>query len=112
MNDFSSGADGVLIAGCHPGECHYIEQNFKTIRRFEMLRHTLRDLGIDERRLRLVWASAAEAAHLADTIDQLVEDVRTLGPLRWSNNWSEDTAHRDAVENTRREHAEAIEVPQ
>ncbi len=80
MKAFSLGADGVLIAGCHPGECHYIEQNYKTIRRHAMLKRTLRDLGIDERRVRLVWASAGEAAHLAKAIDQMVEDVRTLGP--------------------------------
>src|SRR5512136_1551046 len=98
LKALSLGADGVLIAGCHPGECHYIEQNYKTIRRFEMLRHTLRSLGIDERRVRLVWASAAEAAHLAEAIDQMVEDVRTLGPLHWPGNWAEDGAHLDDVE--------------
>lgn len=105
------GADGVLVAGCHPGECHYIEQNYKTIRRFEMLRHTLRALGIDERRVRLVWASAAEASHLAEAVDQMVEEVRTLGPLHWSRNWSEDGAHLDDVERILHEHAEAMEVP-
>ncbi|HOW19092.1 MAG TPA: hydrogenase iron-sulfur subunit [Phycisphaerae bacterium] len=105
------GADGVLVAGCHPGECHYIEQNYKTIRRFEMLRHTLRALGIDERRVRLVWASAGEASHLVEAIDQMVEEVRTLGPLHWSANWAEDGAHLDAVERILHEHAEAMEVP-
>lgn len=111
LKAFALGADGVLVAGCHPGECHYIEQNYKTIRRFEMLRHTLRALGIDERRVRLVWASAAEASHLAEAIDQMVEEVRTLGPLHWSANWAEDGAHLDAVERILHEHAEAMEVP-
>ena len=110
LKALSLGADGVLIAGCHPGECHYVEQNYKTIRRFAMLKRTLRALGIDDRRVRLVWASAAEAAHLAEDVDQMVEDVRTLGPLRWSANWAEDGAHLDDVEKILREHTEAMEV--
>ncbi|MBK9126382.1 MAG: hydrogenase iron-sulfur subunit [Phycisphaerales bacterium] len=107
---FSLGADGVLVAGCHPGECHYIEQNYKTLRRFALLRHTLRALGISERRLRLVWASAAEAVQLAEAIDAMVEDVRTLGPLRWPANWAEQNAHLDDVEKILLEHQAAMEV--
>ncbi len=104
------GADGVLIAGCHPGECHYIEQNYKTMRRFALLKHTLRALGISERRVRLVWASAAEAAQLAASIDEMVEDIRTLGPLHWSANWPEHEQHLDAVERILLEDADAAEV--
>ena len=104
------GADGVLIAGCHPGECHYIEQNYKTMRRFALLQHTLRQLGISERRVRLVWASAAEAAHLAKAIDELVEDIRTLGPLRWPTNVAEESGHLDAIAKILLEHQEAVEV--
>ena len=111
LKALSLGADGVLIAGCHPGECHYIDQNYKTIRRFTMLKHTLDAMGIDERRVQLVWASAAEASHLTEAINEMVEEVRTLGPLRWSANWAEDGAHLDAVERILREHAEAMEVP-
>jgi F420-non-reducing hydrogenase iron-sulfur subunit len=110
LEAFSRGADGVLIAGCHPGECHYIEQNYKTIRRFVMLRHTLEGLGIDGRRVRLVWASAAEGALLARTIDEMVEDICTLGPLHWSRNWAEDGTHLNEVACIGREHAEAMEV--
>lgn len=110
LKALSLGADGVLVAGCHPGECHYIEQNYKTIRRFEMLKHTLEAMGIDERRVQLVWASAAEASHLAEAIDNMVEEVRTLGPLHWSANWAEDGAHLDAVERILHEHTEAMEV--
>lgn len=112
LKALSLGADGVLVAGCHPGECHYMEQNYKTIRRLAMLKHTLRELGISERRLRLVWASAAEAAHLAEAINEMVEDVRTLGPLNWSTNWAEDRIHLDAIERILQEHAEAAEVSQ
>lgn len=104
------GADGVLVAGCHPGECHYIEQNYKTMRRFAMLRHTLRAFGIDERRVRLVWASAAEAARLAEEIDRIVEEIRVLGPLRWPLTAGHDGAHLHDVERILHEHAEAMEV--
>ncbi len=62
LKAFALGADGVMIAGCHPGECHYLEQNYKTMRRFAMLRPTLRALGVEDARLRLQWASAAEGA--------------------------------------------------
>jgi F420-non-reducing hydrogenase iron-sulfur subunit len=108
----SLGADGVLVAGCHPGECHYIEQNYKTMRRFAMLKATLRRLGISERRVRLVWASAAEAGILAKAVDEMVEDVRTLGPLHWQTNWAEDGAHLDDIERLLHEHAETMEVSQ
>jgi len=109
LKALSLGADGVLIAGCHPGECHYIEQNYKTVRRYEMLKQTLRQFGISERRVRLVWASAAEATQLAAAIDEIVEDVRTLGPLNWQSNLAEPN-HLDEVERILHEHAEAMEV--
>jgi F420-non-reducing hydrogenase iron-sulfur subunit len=89
LRAFASGADGVMIAGCHPGECHYINQNHKTIRRFEMLRHTLRALGVEDERLRLQWASAAEGTQLAAAIDAMVEAVRKAGPLRWPQRLAE-----------------------
>jgi F420-non-reducing hydrogenase iron-sulfur subunit len=81
----AGGADGVLITGCHPGECHYIEQNYKALRRFLLLRRTLAQLGIDPGRLKLVWASAAEGARLTVEITKMVEEVRALGPLNWPN---------------------------
>ena len=83
LKAFAEGADGVLISGCHPGDCHYIEQNSKTLRRFAMLRRTLEQMGIEPQRLKLVWASAAEGMILADEINQMVEEVRSLGPLHW-----------------------------
>ncbi len=105
------GADGVMVAGCHPGECHYIEQNYKTIRRYGMLKHTLKALGLEDDRVRLIWASAAEGQQLAEAINRFVEDVRKLGPLNWPGNWSEDPEHLAAVEKMAAEHAEAMEVP-
>ena len=106
----SLGADGVLVAGCHPGECHYIEQNYKAMRRFAMLKHTLRSLGVEENRVRLVWASAAEGQQLADAIDRLVADVKQLGPLRWPGNWAENGGRAEALESILKEHHEAMEV--
>ncbi len=105
------GADGVMIAGCHPGECHYLEQNFKALRRYQMLKHTLRALGIEEKRLRLQWASAAEGAQLAAAISEMTETVRRLGPLNWRDNWDEGDRYEQAIESLAREHAEALEVP-
>jgi F420-non-reducing hydrogenase iron-sulfur subunit len=103
------GADGVLVAGCHPGECHYIEQNYKAMRRFAMLRHTLRAMGIEDQRVRLQWASAAEGAQLAAAISDLVEQVRALGPLHWPAHWAEDGGRLESIEKMAAEHAEALE---
>ena len=77
------GADGVLIAGCHPGECHYVEGNIKALRRFILLKHMLGQLGVEEERVQLVWASASEGIILADAVDRMTEQVRALGPLNW-----------------------------
>jgi len=110
MKALSLGADGVLIAGCHPGECHYLEQNYKTMRRFHMLRHTLRQLGVEEERVRLVWASAAEGLRFAEAVDEMTEDLRRLGPLSWPSGWTPGPGDLDAVESLAREHAETLEV--
>jgi len=112
MKALSLGADGVMIAGCHPGECHYIEQNYKAMRRFHLLRHTLRAMGVEDERVQLVWASAAEGQQLAEAIDRLVADVKKLGPLGWSSNWEENGDRLKALEEIINEHAEAMEVPQ
>ena len=110
LKAFALGADGVLIAGCHPGDCHYIEQNYKTIRRHAMLQYFLEQMGIESDRLRLVWASAAEGQHLAESIDRFVDDLRKLGPLNWSANWEENGQRAEALEEIVGEHAEAMEV--
>lgn len=80
---FAGGADGVMITGCHPGDCHYVEQNYKALRRFLLLRKTLAQLGIEPERLKLVWASAAEGAIFTENVNSFVEQVRALGPLNW-----------------------------
>ena len=84
LKALAGGADGVLITGCHPGECHYLEQNFKAYRRYRLLREMLTQFGIEPERVKLVWASAAEGVRLAEEINRIVEEVRALGPLNWS----------------------------
>ena len=84
LQAFAGGADGVLITGCHPGECHYLEQNLKALRRTMLLQRTVAQFGIEPERIRLVWASAAEGVYLAQAITEMVAEIRTLGPLNWS----------------------------
>jgi F420-non-reducing hydrogenase iron-sulfur subunit len=83
LKALAGGADGVMITGCHPGDCHYVEQNYKALRRFLLLRRTLAQLGIEPERLNLVWASAAEGAIFTNEVNKFVEQVRALGPLNW-----------------------------
>lgn len=87
LKALAEGADGVMITGCHPGECHYLEQNYKALRRFILLRRTLTEMGIEPERVQLVWASAAEGARLAREIERIVNEVRELGPLNWPEKW-------------------------
>ena len=77
------GADGVLIAGCHPGECHYVEGNIKALRRYTLLKRMLKQWGIESERVQLVWASASEGNILAAAVDRMTEEVRALGHLQW-----------------------------
>jgi F420-non-reducing hydrogenase iron-sulfur subunit len=94
LKALAGGADGVLITGCHPGECHYLEQNYKALRRYLLLRRTLVAMGLEPARVRLVWASAAEGVKLAHEIETMVAEIRALGPLRWRQNGvALDSAH-------------------
>ncbi len=111
LRAFELGGDGVAIAGCHPGECHYLEQNQKAMRRCAMLRHTLGGLGVDPERIALVWASAAEGERLARELTAFTERLRALGPLAWREQWTEPEDRTAPVETLAAEHAEALEVP-
>lgn len=82
LDAFAKGADGVLIGGCHPGDCHYQEGNYKALRRFQLLQRLLSQMGIEGDRFRLEWISASEADRLRTTVNDMVEKVRKLGPLR------------------------------
>ena len=84
LKALKDGADGVMITGCHPGECHYLEQNYKALRRYLLLRRTLKQFGVEPERVKLVWASAAEGARFAQKVKEMVEQVRALGPLKWN----------------------------
>ncbi|OGN97714.1 MAG: methyl-viologen-reducing hydrogenase subunit delta [Chloroflexi bacterium RBG_13_51_36] len=91
----SIGADGVLVLGCHPGDCHYIEGNYKTMRRIPLLKKMLKQLGIEEERVRLEWVSASEGAKFAEVTDGFTESVRKLGPssLGHSKQGSKEAKH-------------------
>ena len=78
---FRNGADGVLIGGCHPGDCHYQEGNYKAQRRTTLLKKMLGQFGIEPERLRLEWISASEGERLRDVVNDFTEEVRRLGPL-------------------------------
>jgi F420-non-reducing hydrogenase iron-sulfur subunit len=78
---FAEGADGVLIGGCHPGDCHYTEGNRRALRRFTMLKRMLEELGLEDGRLRLEWISASEGEKVKVVMNEMVERVRALGPL-------------------------------
>lgn len=80
MKAFASGADGVLVGGCHPGDCHYLAGNIKSLRRSFLLRNLLLELGVEEKRFRLEWIAASESPHYAKFINEMVEDIRALGP--------------------------------
>jgi F420-non-reducing hydrogenase iron-sulfur subunit len=77
------GADGVLIAGCHPGECHYVMGNMRALRRYELLSRMLQQFGIEKERVQIVWAAASESNVLAEAVDHMTEQLSALGPLRW-----------------------------
>ncbi len=81
MMAFAKGADGVLIGGCHPGDCHYVEGNYKTLRRVTLLERMLHDLGLEKERFRLEWISASEGDKVKKVVNEMVEQVRALGPL-------------------------------
>lgn len=76
------GADGILISGCHIGDCHYSEGNFYARRRFAVLKRFLEYLGIDPRRIQMSWVSASEGDKWAKLIKELVEEIKQAGPSK------------------------------
>ncbi|MDQ7826507.1 MAG: hydrogenase iron-sulfur subunit [Candidatus Eremiobacteraeota bacterium] len=81
LRAFKKGADGVLVAGCHPGDCHYNEGNYYARRRLTMLGKILGHIGIEPERFRLEWVSASEGGRFADVIKAVAGQVKKLGPL-------------------------------
>lgn len=80
LEAFRSGADGVLVAGCHPGDCHYLSGNQKAQRRVSLLQMVMEQLGLEPERLRLDWISASEGERFAMIIKDMTEKIKTLGP--------------------------------
>jgi F420-non-reducing hydrogenase iron-sulfur subunit len=80
MEALARGADGVLLCGCHPGDCHYSEGNYKAMRRFRLLEQVLGAYGIERDRVRLEWVSASEGQRFADIVTDMTERLRALGP--------------------------------
>jgi F420-non-reducing hydrogenase iron-sulfur subunit len=95
LDAFARGADGVLIGGCHPGDCHYISGNHKCLRRFKLLKRMIADMGIEDGRFRLEWISASEGERLKNVVNAMVEEVRALGPLNMParfDDWDREAA--------------------
>jgi F420-non-reducing hydrogenase iron-sulfur subunit len=82
LSAFKAGADGVLVCGCHPGDCHYVEGNYKCLRRVPLTKVLLKGMGIDPVRLRLEWVSASEGNRFQEVITDFTEQVRNIGPLK------------------------------
>jgi len=82
LQALAQGADGVLICGCHPGDCHYSEGNYKAMRRYPLLKEVLKACGVENERVRLEWVSASEGQRFADIVKDMTERVRALGPSR------------------------------
>ncbi len=82
LSAFKEGADGVLICGCHPGDCHYHEGNYKCLRRYHLLQKYLDQMGLEKGRLRLEWISASEGKQFAQLADEFTEQIKQLGPCK------------------------------
>jgi F420-non-reducing hydrogenase iron-sulfur subunit len=98
LDAFAKGADGVLIGGCHPGDCHYQEGNYKALRRMRLLRRMMHDMGIEEDRFRLEWISASEGERVRTVIDDMTAKVRALGPLRMPNRFAVWDKEMESIE--------------
>lgn len=82
LKAFSGGADGVLVCGCHPGDCHYVEGNYKAARRMELMKTMLAQFGIEPERFRLEWISAAEGDRFVKVAREMYDSAVKVGPLR------------------------------
>jgi len=82
-----AGADGVLVGGCHPGDCHYVSGNYKARRRITILKEIMKALGLEDERVRIRWISASEGKRYADTVSRMTSDMRKLGPNPVARLW-------------------------
>ena len=95
LQALAGGADGVLVCGCHPGDCHYVDGNSKCMRRLPITRRLVEGMGVDPRRVRLEWVSASEGGRFTQIVTEFTEQIRALGPLQLSD-WCFDRAAADA----------------
>ena len=80
LSTYFKGADGILVAGCHPGDCHYGEGNYYARRRFALLKKVMETLNLDPDRLQLSWVSASEGKRYAEVVGEFTEKIKELGP--------------------------------
>ncbi len=80
LSAFNKGADGVLVSGCHPGDCHYLKGNFYARRKIYLVQKLLQFIGLENDRFRMSWVSAAEGAKFAQVMEDFVTDIKKLGP--------------------------------
>jgi F420-non-reducing hydrogenase iron-sulfur subunit len=80
FNALMKGADGVMVSGCHPGECHYINGNYKTLKRMELVKKLAKQIGIEDVRVRLEWFSASEAKKFVTVVGKFIEQLKHLPP--------------------------------
>jgi len=82
LRSFRQGADGVLLCGCHPGDCHYQEGNYRCLRRFYLLKKYIQQMGIEAERLKLEWISASEGKQFAELVNSFTQTIKELGPCK------------------------------
>jgi F420-non-reducing hydrogenase iron-sulfur subunit len=85
-----NGVDGVLVSGCHPGDCHYISGNLIARRKFALLKNFLEYIGIEPERVQFSWVSAAEGGRFVDIIEKVTEEIKKLGPIKKFSKWQKD----------------------
>jgi coenzyme F420-reducing hydrogenase delta subunit len=100
LKAFERGADGVIVSGCHPGDCHYAAGNYHARRRFAIFRELMGFCGYDPPRLQFAWVSASEGAKWADVVNQVVEEVREIGP------WNPEGLSEEIQQDTEVSHDE------
>jgi F420-non-reducing hydrogenase iron-sulfur subunit len=81
LKAFKEGAEGVILMGCHPGDCHYKEGNYKALKRYYLLEKLLAQFGVEKGRVRLEWVSASEAEKFTHVVTEMVTEIKKMGPL-------------------------------
>ena len=109
LDAFRAGADGVLICGCHPGDCHYVEGNYKCMRRIPLTKTLVAGMGIDPRRIHLEWVSASEGARFKKVVTDFTEEIRKLGPMQLKE-WAFDPAQAGGAHGEAAPHAASEKI--